>query len=296
MRVERNAHATITWVHASRGSWQEAGPHLDAVRDLAAAQLLPESVTQAGITEAICALARHEPDQVVAHLSPLAGIGADRQISDGLARGREAGLGIIWWPWLIRALLDRGETSTAASQLNELERVTAARRLDFRARVTGLRSVLAARNGDHTQAIALAQEAVALAGPDDPLLDRARLHRTLGQLLAASGDPDGATAQLRAAHQMLATVQAEPLMDPLAADLRTAGQPRPRRASRRPDELTSRENDVATLAAEGLTTPEIAGQLYLSVNTVEYHLRNVYTKLGINSRRELRDRHSQQAP
>jgi DNA-binding NarL/FixJ family response regulator len=156
--------------------------------------------------------------------------------------------------------------------------------------------VLAAQSGDHEEAVALGQEAVALAGPDDPFLDRAQLHHSLGQLLAATGDRDGATAQLRAAHQLLATVQAEAFTERLAADLRTAGHPRPRRSSRRPDELTSRENDVATLAAQGLTTPEIADQLYLSVNTVEYHLRNVFTKLGINSRRELRQRRSQETP
>ncbi len=294
--VERNAHATITWVHASRGSWQEADQHLDAVRDLVAAQLLPESLVQRGMTEAIRALARHEPGQVVAHLSPLAGIGGDQQMAAALAPAREAGSGIIWWPWLIRALLDCGETPAATSQLDELERVTTARRLDFRARTTGLRAVLAAQGGDHKQAITLGQEAVALAGPDDPILDRARLHQTLGQLLAASGDTGGATTQLRAAHQLLATVQAETFTERLAADLHSAGLPRSRRSSRRPDELTSREDDVATLAAQGLTTPEIAGQLYLSVNTVEYHLRNVFTKLGISSRRELRDRRSQQAP
>src|SRR6201996_6209174 len=123
-----------------------------------------------------------------------------------------------------------------------------------------------------------------------------RRARSPGQLLAAAGDRDGAVAQLRAAHQLLATVQAEAFTERLAADLRTAGHPRPRRSSRRPDGLTSRENDVATLAAQGLTTPEIADQLYLSVNTVEYHLRNVFTKLGINSRRELRQRHSQETP
>jgi DNA-binding CsgD family transcriptional regulator len=294
--VERNAHAAITWVLASRGSWQEAERHLDAVRDLVAAQPFPDGATQGGITEAICALARHEPDQVVAHLSPLAGIGGDQQLSDAMARTLETGMGIIWWPWLIRALLDRGETGTAASQLNELERVTKARQLDFRARTTGLRAVLAAQRGDHQQAVALGQEAVALAGPDDPLLDRAQLHHSLGQLLAATGDRDSATAQLRAAHQLLATVQAEAFTERLAADLRSAGQPRTRRSSRRPDELTTRENDVATLAAQGLTTPEIADQLYLSVNTVEYHLRNVFTKLGINSRRELRQRHGQETP
>jgi DNA-binding NarL/FixJ family response regulator len=110
--------------------------------------------------------------------------------------------------------------------------------------------------------------------------------------------PGTGTARWRscAAHRLLATVQSEPFTERLAAGLRTADRPRPRRSSRRPDELTSRENDVATLAAQGLTTPEIADQLYLSVNTVEYHLRNVFTKLGIDSRGELRQRHGQETP
>jgi tetratricopeptide (TPR) repeat protein len=67
--VEGNAHATITWVLASRGSWQEADRHLDAVRDHVGAQVIPESVMQGGIAEAISAVARHEPDRVVAQQS-----------------------------------------------------------------------------------------------------------------------------------------------------------------------------------------------------------------------------------
>ena len=291
--VETNAHATITWVHASRGSQQEAAPHLDAVRALAGAWGTTESVMLSRITEAVCARARNEPAEVASQLALLAGIGGDGPLRVDLIRNRDAGVGIIWWPWFVRALLDSDEAETAAGQLDQLEHVAEARQLDFRARTVGLRAALTASYGDHEQAVALCREAVALAGPDDPVLDQADLHHTLGRLLAAAGDREGAAAQLAAGHRLLATAGAEPFAERLAASVRLAEFPRPRSISRRPDELTSRESDIAALAAKGLSTPEIAAELYVSVNTVQYHLRNVYIKLGIKSRRELRTRRGQ---
>jgi DNA-binding CsgD family transcriptional regulator len=71
------------------------------------------------------------------------------------------------------------------------------------------------------------------------------------------------------------------------AELIAAGA-RPRRVARSGVEaLTPSERRVATRAAEGLSTPEIAQQLFVTVNTVESHLRHVYAKLGIHSREEL---------
>jgi DNA-binding NarL/FixJ family response regulator len=70
--------------------------------------------------------------------------------------------------------------------------------------------------------------------------------------------------------------------------LRAIGEPVRARDVGSLEELTSQEAQIARLAGAGRSNPEIAAELFISPRTVEYHLRKVFTKLGISSRRELR--------
>jgi DNA-binding NarL/FixJ family response regulator len=81
-------------------------------------------------------------------------------------------------------------------------------------------------------------------------------------------------------------------MDAFAArarrELMATGEKVRKRSPDTRNELTSQEEQIARLARDGLSNPEIGAQLFISARTVEWHLRKVYTKLGISSRRELR--------
>jgi DNA-binding NarL/FixJ family response regulator len=87
---------------------------------------------------------------------------------------------------------------------------------------------------------------------------------------------------------MLDSVGAGPFVAMVDADLAHSGIRAPSQERRSTLELTDRERDVAVLVAQGLSNPEVAEQLYISRKAVEYHLRNIYGKLAITSRGELR--------
>jgi DNA-binding CsgD family transcriptional regulator len=82
---------------------------------------------------------------------------------------------------------------------------------------------------------------------------------------------------------------AEGFADRARRELLATGETVRKRTIETRDELTPQEAQIARLAADRLTNPEIGAQLYLSHRTVEYHLRKVFAKLGVSSRRELAD-------
>ena len=115
----------------------------------------------------------------------------------------------------------------------------------------------------------------------------ARAHLLYGEWLRREGRRKDARLQLRTAHRMCTEMGMEAFAERAGHELQATGETvRKRRADTR-DDLTAQERQIAELAREGLSNPEIGARLFLSPRTVEWHLRKVFAKLGIHSRREL---------
>ena len=116
----------------------------------------------------------------------------------------------------------------------------------------------------------------------------ARAHLLYGEWLRREHRRVDAREQLRVAHAMLSDMGMEAFAERARRELLATGETVRKRTVETLDELTPQEVQVARLAADGQTNPEIGAQLFLSPRTVEWHLSKVFGKLGISSRKELR--------
>ena len=116
----------------------------------------------------------------------------------------------------------------------------------------------------------------------------ARAHLLYGEWLRRQGRRLDARGQLGMAHKMLDAMGMAAFAERARRELLATGQKARKRSVETRDQLTPQEEQIARLARDGLSNPEIGAQLFLSARTVEWHLRKVYTKLGIGSRHELK--------
>jgi DNA-binding CsgD family transcriptional regulator len=148
------------------------------------------------------------------------------------------------------------------------------------------RACLHARVGEDEAADEHFRAALALHQEVDLPLHRTEALLAYGTYLRRRGRSVDARVPLAEARQIAEATDAAWLAERARRELALAGGRRRRAAADR-DQLTAAERRVAELAAEGLANGEIARQLVLSVNTIESHLRRIYAKLSISSRREL---------
>jgi len=196
----------------------------------------------------------------------------------------ELGFGSLIVPELAEAASRTGETAllnTALDWVTERAQVTPtewARGIE--ARVGALASAGGA-------AEALYREALERLGRTRLRIELARTHLLYGEWLRREQRRVDAREQLRTAHELLSTMGVDAFADRAERELLATGETvRKRRVETRGD-LTAQEAQIARLARDGLTNPEIGAQLFISPRTVQYHLRKVFLKLGISSRGEL---------
>jgi DNA-binding CsgD family transcriptional regulator len=234
-----------------------------------------------------------------------------------MERGEGSGIGIWWWLTALRhnGHGRYGEAYAAARQACEREDVIAYGWALVELIEAGIRSgrsddVVAAleRLTERTQASgtewalgiearcrgllsgdeSLYAESVERLARSRAVVELARSRLLYGEWLRRESRRVDAREQLRAAHEMFSSMGAEGFAERARRELAATGETVRKRTVETLDELTTQESQVARLAAVGHTNPEIGAQLFISPRTVEYHLRKVFTKLGISSRKELR--------
>jgi len=188
-------------------------------------------------------------------------------------------------PELVEAAARTGNTEVAAGALERLAETTRAGGTDFG---LGLEARCRALLSDGAAADDLYREAIDRLGRTRLRPELARAHLLYGEWLRREGRRADARGQLRTAHDMFAAMGMEAFAGRARRELIATGEKVPKRSAETRDRLTPQEEQIARLAREGRTSPEIGAQLFLSARTVEWHLGKVFTKLGIGSRRELR--------
>jgi DNA-binding CsgD family transcriptional regulator len=210
---------------------------------------------------------------------------------EALASARQASddtstLYIFMWalPELIEAAARTGDTGLAGSALTRLAEFTTAAGTDFGLGIEARsRALLSA--GETAEN--LYREAIERLSRTRLRPELARAHLLYGEWLHRENRRTDAREQLRTAHDMLAAMDAGAFAERARNELLATGEVVRQRTAEPASTLTAQEAHIARLAADGHTNPEIAAQLFLSARTVEWHLRKIFTKLGISSRREL---------
>jgi DNA-binding CsgD family transcriptional regulator len=196
------------------------------------------------------------------------------------------GFGLFVAPELAEAASRTGDQALVQAALEWLSERTRVTRTDWlqgiEARVRALLSEADAAESEY-------RESIARLGRTRLRMELARGHLLYGEWLRREKRRFEAREQLRTAHDMFAAIGADGFAERARHELLATGETVRKRRDDTRDELTPQEEHIARLALAGRTNPEIGAELFISPRTVEGHLKKVFMKLGISSRRDLRD-------
>jgi len=187
-------------------------------------------------------------------------------------------------PELIEAASRIGMPERAAVALERLSETTRASGADWG---LGIEACSRALLSDNEGAEHLYREAIERLGHTRVRLALARAHLLYGEWLRREKRRIDAREQLRTAHEMLTAMGVEAFAERAARELLATGETARERSVEASGKLTAQEAQIARLARDGLSNPEIGSQLFISPRTVQYHLHKVFAKLEISSRTEL---------
>jgi DNA-binding CsgD family transcriptional regulator/tetratricopeptide (TPR) repeat protein len=203
------------------------------------------------------------------------------------AAGQAPELFVSMWalPELIEAASRTGQTTLAADALGQLAEATSIGRTDWG---QGIYARGRALLSDGEDAEGWYREAIDRLSRTRLRPELARAHLLYGEWLRREGRQADARAQLHTAHDLFAAIGMQAFAERARRELLATGETVRKRTSGPHDQLTPQEAQIARLARAGLSNQEIGAQLFLSARTIEWHLRKVFTKLEISSRRQLK--------
>jgi ATP/maltotriose-dependent transcriptional regulator MalT len=185
---------------------------------------------------------------------------------------------------LIEASVRSGRTGRAREALDSLLEITRSTGGNW---ALGIEARSRALLSEGNAAEELYKEAICHLGRAASDLGLARTHLLYGEWLRRERRRLDARWHLRVAERMFAAIGAKGFAERARIELHATAEHARKRSVETRDVLTAQEAQVARLAGDGLSNPEIGGRLFISPSTVSYHLRKVYAKLGINSRIKL---------
>ncbi|MEU4291735.1 AAA family ATPase [Kribbella sp. NPDC026596] len=215
------------------------------------------------------------------------------QYAEAMAAAREASafpaeIGVSNWGLveLVEAAMRAGDRPTAAAAFEQLSEMTQASGTDW---ALGVAARSGAQLREGKEAEDLYREAIERLDRTNVRTELVRAWLLYGEWLRREGRRVEARERLRAAHEAATAIGMDAFAERARRELAATGETARKRTVDTNHGLTAQELHIARLATQGLSNPEIGAELFISPRTVEWHMRKVFTKLGVSARRHLRD-------